>query len=382
MDAENDGYNAIPYGPNQAPPSVPGSPLGGFYDTFSSSPSFGATEQYGFDADITLDLTDNVQLRSITGWFDGDDRFSFDLTGGAFEVAPGFQVTGVAGLVINSDADYEQFSQELQWLGTAMDGRLEWLVGLYYLREIGDQSFATAIAGSPFFNEVTASSTRTLAAFGQGTYGLTDRLSITLGVRWTEDDKEFSITCFGIIGVSCTQPISDSIVFGLPFGSGAIVNPRLDRSFVNITPKASIDYQATDDILLYVSAGSGFQAGGFQTLCFGNMNCAAFSYEPQDVWSYEAGIKADVLGDRLRINALGFYAQYDDIQQTVITANAFPLGNVGEVDVWGAELELYASPVEGLNLFGIFGYMENDYGDVDPFSPVALAGADVLSSLP
>ena len=187
--SDNDGYNGVPYGPSTVPPSVPGVPAAGFYDTFTSIPDRGQSEQWGTTFDITWDITDAVTLKSITGYTDINDEFNFDLNGG---------IPGVgAGLIIASDSDHEQFSQELQLLGMAMDERLEWLLGVYYLDEEGSQMFSGNITVAPpslipLFSETTSNNTESISVFGQVTYDLTDRLALTGGIRWTQDDKDFA----------------------------------------------------------------------------------------------------------------------------------------------------------------------------------------------
>ena len=107
-------------------------------------------------------------------------------------------------------------------------------------------------------------------------------------------------------------------------------------------------------------------------------------FRPETIRSFEAGYKADLFENRLRLNLAAFYAMYDDIQQTALNpaGNNFPVQNVGEVDVFGVELELLWSPIERINVFAVAGYLNDDYGDINPLSSVALTGADDLPSSP
>jgi len=368
--SDNDGYNGVPYGPDVVPvPSVPGVPAGGFYDTFTSVPDSGDSEQWGVNAQVTWDITDAVTLKSITGYTDINDEFNFDLNGG---------IPGVgAGLIIASDSDHEQFSQELQLLGTAADDRLEWLLGLYYLDEEGSQMFSGNVSLAPpslipLFTEMTSNSTESISVFGQLTYDLTDRLALTGGIRWTQDEKDFDYRV--AFPDDPSTPLIDE--------SALITNPTIDETFESTDGKIGLDFQINDEILVYGSISTGFQAGGFQTLCFGSPVCAGTIYDPQEVINYEIGMKADLLDNRLRINANVFHAQYDDIQQTALSGGGFPQQNVGEVDVTGFELEVTAIPVDGLSLYATFGYADDDYEELDPLSGAALAGATSLPSLP
>ena len=130
------------------------------------------------------------------------------------------------------------------------------------------------------------------------------------------------------------------------------------KLFQKRRPKFGLEYQWKDNVMVYAVVANGFQAGGFQTLCFANMNCALNPYKPQTVWNYEVGIKSDLLDNTLRVNASAFLAQYDDIQQTIVQPTGFPQGNVGEVDVNGLELELTWVPVDNLGYLrhrGLYG---------------------------
>lgn len=361
VEAENDGYNGIPYVPFLQ--SDPSAPLGDFYDNFSPPNSnYGNTDQSGFTLDGTYDFG-SFSLRSITALTDIDDDFGFDLAGGGFAGFP-----GVPGLLVTSKSNMDQWSQEFQLFGDSFGDRLQWITGFFYMDEDGNQAYSGFAddPGTPAiveidFLEETDTQTQSYAVFAEGTWQFTQRLSATVGLRWTRDEKKFKITCGN--GPGGTSSCADSPNAAPPF------TVNLDENYDEWTPKFGLDYQVTENLLTYALVSKGFQAGGFQTLCFGNLQCADSDYDPQTVWSYEAGFKADMLDDTVRINANVFYAAYDDIQQTVITPATdaggnptvvFPTDNVDDVDVWGAELETWWSPTDGLNFFGSLGYMDSD----------------------
>jgi len=357
VDAENDGYNGIPYVPFGQ--SKPSSPIGDFYDNFSpANANYGDTDQSGFTVDASYEFG-FATLRSITALTDIDDDFGFDLAGGGFN-----GVAGDEGLLITSDSNSDQWSQEFQLLGASFNDRLEWITGFFYMNEDGNQKYTGRL--DPFFidfQENTDTETDSYAVFAEGTWSFTDRLRGTAGLRWSKDKKDFEITCSA--GPGGTNSCADSPIANPPF------TVKLDEDYDEWTPKFGLDYQVTDNLLTYASVSKGFQAGGFQTLCFGNLDCADSDYDPQTVWSYELGFKTDLLNDTLRLNTAIFYAAYEDIQQTVITPAVdaggiptggviFPTDNVDDVDVWGIELETYWSPTDGLNFFGSLGYMDAD----------------------
>ncbi|MCK6370534.1 MAG: TonB-dependent receptor [Gammaproteobacteria bacterium] len=367
-DLENDGYNGVPQSPfanpdgpgiseNFLPAPADSAPLGDFYDNFSpSGANYGESDQAGVSLALDFDLG-SVNLRSITGYTNIEDRFGFDLAGGGLNDVP-----GLAGLLISSDSELDQWSQELQLLGTALDERLNYLVGAFYLNEDGSQLYAGEFFG-PGFAESIDNETDSYAVFADGTYNLTERLSVTAGARWTRDEKEYTNDCSGPF---C---FDDSDLSAPTPGTGFV---SLDDDWDETTFRLGTDYQLSDTQLVYASFSQGFQSGGFRTLCFGNLSstCGGTAFDPQTVDNYELGYKADLFDDTLRFNVSTFYAMYDDIQQVVLNAaGGFPIDNIGEVDVYGVELEVLWSPIDSLNVFANAGWQESDFGDVDPASP-------------
>jgi iron complex outermembrane receptor protein len=379
---ENDGYNGVPYVPfaNTTPnasfdPEPPGSaPLAGFYSNVSpAGVNYGESDQAGANLSLSWELG-AFTLKSITGYMNIDDDFGFDLAGGGFLGVP-----GTAGLIISSTSEFDQLSEELQLLGTGLDERLNYLLGVFYLNEDGSQLFAGDL-GFPAFAEALDSENDSYSVFADGSYALTDRLSLSAGVRWTRDEKEYSDNC---VGAFC-------------FDDTDATNPTPNTGFVarkddwdETTFRVGVDYQLSDAQLLYGSFSQGFQSGGFRTLCFGNLTtdqpipdappgqpavspgCGGSPFDPVTVDSLEAGLKSDLFDDRLRLNVAAFWAMYDDLQQVVLSSSGtgFPINNIGEVDVYGVELEAQWSPTERLNVYVNAGFQESDFGDVDPGSP-------------
>lgn len=389
VDAKNDGYNGVPYAPFPFPPTTSaqaaeGQPLGGFYDNFSPADSnspngrqnVGETEQSGMTLDLNYDFG-RTQLRSITGYTDIDDLFGFDIAGGGFFATP-----GVPGLLINSASNVEQVSQEFHLIGSAYDDQLDWIVGFFYLNEDGTQRYTGLL--NPFFNfvENTRAETESYSVFGEGTWRFSDRWSLTAGLRLTDESKDFQLACAGLTSGSGTGSCT-------PTSSG--FETKLEKNYDEFTPRLSLNYNLGENVLLYASAARGFQAGGFQTLCFGNLQCSDSAYDPQDVWSYELGYKGTI-ADTIVVDTAVFFAQYDSIQQTLITpvfdpmgmqvGVTFPTSNIGDADVWGIELDSRWAPTENLNIFLNGGFMKSSYGSLNPASGAAAAGAKDLPSTP
>ena len=365
---ENDGY--IPAAIRFEPATVPTGPANAVttdrvrprfgndpYVTEYPQQSFGDMTTFSATLDISREF-DSWTLRSITGYVDLEDDWRWDIAGGLNPspgvYSPSFDRTALAKA--------NQTTQELQALGKGFDDRLDWIVGAYYFTESGDQSLTDDIPLfflrnlAPTFLKIDTDS---WALFGQASWKFTDRLSATIGGRYTEDDKSFT----------------GSIQSG--FGAGP---PRttvsLDRSFTAFTPKFGLDLRFSDDTFGYLSVSKGFKAGGFNGLAVLNPAVFRAVYNPQEVWTYEAGIKADWMNRRLRSNVAVFYNDVTGLQQTAtVGAGSFATQNVGDATIKGVEAELSAQPTDGLSLFLNLGYMDGKYDSLIPSSQAAQAGA-------
>jgi iron complex outermembrane receptor protein len=336
---------------------------GDIYTNQSPTPSYGKTKQWGASLDASWRWADTT-LRSITGYVDVDDEFRADFTGGV-QVGP---TAFIAGFDRTSLVTNKQFSQEFQWLGTAADDKLDWILGAFYFHESGDQVIRDLLGPLAVLPTTFDLKISGIAAFGQGTYSLTDQLSATAGIRWSQDDKSMDAT------------IQRNFI--PPFQLAAIA---LDKKFVSVTPKFGLDYQATPDTMLYVSAARGFKGGGFNGIAVVNPLIIATPYREATVWSYDAGVKTDLLDNRLRLNIAAFLAKYKQLQQVAnidVATFSFAIQNVGDATVYGAELEVVAVPMDGLTISGQLGLVDDKYDRLSPLSSAAINNAKRVNATP
>ncbi len=321
------------------------------YVNVSPTPSRGETDVVSAALDISYDFGATT-LRSITGFVRLDDLFRWDLTGG-LNPAPGVFVSTFDRL---STTDAEQWSQELQLTGKHLDGRLSWLAGIYLFRETGRQDFLDTLGlfglpTFPLFEQRTR--TRSWAVFAQATYDLTDRTSLTLGGRYTRDDKSFDAR----------------------IEAPANISVRLDETFDSFTPHVGLQHRFSDDVMAYVSLSRGFKAGGFNGLSR-DPRVLAQSYRPQKVWAWELGLKTEFLDRRARANLAAFWNEISDLQQTVTRPDGtFPQQNVGDARVIGVEAEVTTRPADGLDVGLAVSWNDDRYRKLDPQSDALLAGA-------
>ncbi len=334
-------------------------------DNQGSAPAFSDTDIFGTNLTIDWTLNDRLSLRSITAYRDLDSEFGRDGDHSPFTISQ-----------FVDTLEQDQFTQELQLLGNAAGGRLNWILGAYYFQESGDNvnlldfTVSRFRSGGQFDDE-------TMALFMQGTWDFADGLSLTAGLRYTDETKKF---------------LPDQIILENKFaGSG---HPQLDAPFMQagtrILPflKKKIDitettglvtlaYEFNADLMTYVTYSEGFKSGGFTQRVFppivppftappGTPDIDLIpTFEPEFVEVWEVGLKYSGFNGRLRANGAVFRTVYDDLQIQVFTSVAPVTKNAASARIDGAELEL-----RGLTESGWFGelsigYINARYTDID-----------------
>jgi iron complex outermembrane recepter protein len=335
-------------------------------------------EAYGGAINVSIDLSDSLTLRSISAWRKDDSFTPID-----FDALPAADVD-VPGAYFN-----EQISQEFQLLYNS--DRLNALVGFYYLDATADTLFDVrlfnTLAGLTAFTNA-AVDTETYAVFGEFTYDFSDQFSITLGGRYTWDERSANILRQNYLGGG--SPFFGGA--GVPFGA-ASTNFRGSRSFNKFTPRVLASWEPNDDTTVYASFSQGFKGGGFDPRGVGanapdfngngirgeNAEVAQFlSFRPESVDSYEIGYKGNLFDGALYLALAGFYADYTDIQipgSVACTVAGLPsfcgvTSNAGAATFKGVELEFNARLGEGLatdgdrlNLMGAVGYIDAQFDE-------------------
>ena len=272
----------------------------------------------------------------------------------------------------SNEMDTDQFSQEFNISGHAFDDRLDWLVGAYYFSEDGKDhpriSILPAVyaadqeqvngAGNgngylgdplPEFSvhgdiETNNSS---VALFLHNSYMITDKLSTTFGLRYTDEEKKTLLDVY--------YPTT---------GEKFLPDPNSKETFDDWSPLFGLEYRWSDDLFTYASYSEGFKSGGVVSRYIQPRE-EPIVFEPEEVKNYEIGVKSEWLDQRLRLNAAAFYMDYTDIQVTVFNNVVPETRNAAEADVYGAELELTALLTEGLLLTGAAGYIDASYNNLD-----------------
>ncbi|MGB3807700.1 MAG: TonB-dependent receptor [Erythrobacter sp.] len=290
-------------------------------------------DEVAFSGQVNWEFGD-LTLTSITALRDSDEQVIQDFDGTSI---PFFQTNRVQ--------DYRQFSQELRLGGEFFEG-LSGVAGLFYWNNDYQLDQVTTLPGGAQANPQTDHSTESYAVFADFDVSLTDRLRLSLGARYSWDEKEF------------TRTLAPGAVFSN------------SDSWEEFTPRVSLDYDLSEDHLIYASYARGYRAGGFN----GRANSAsavATSYEPETVDSYELGLKNTFLNGDLIVNLAAFYSKYNDKQEDVVQAT--PPGspnpqetvtlNAASATIQGLELDMRATLFDGFTITGAVGLLDAEYDD-------------------
>ncbi len=328
------------------------------YNTLESLKTFGValTAEYNIN-----DMT----FKSVTSYREMDYRTKIDLDG-----------TVDSSFGIYDFEDQDQFSQELQFI---YDGdNLSLVSGLYYFKE-DDITFAGANAPDffvvlpvigvfpfPIINAGRRDQTNSSkAAYAQLKYNATDDLTVTLGLRFTREKKEVTSAGEEFFGTGITTAEEMEAAFGTGVGFGR-TSFTAENEWESFSPKFGLDYKVNDDVMIYASASRGFKSGGFN----GRLTNRAQSFDPETLWSYEAGFKSTLAQQRVRLNMAAFYNDYKNFQLSRFTANpdtgAFEsvFDNAGKATIWGVEMEMTALLTDNVTLDVNAGYLNSSYDEL------------------
>jgi iron complex outermembrane receptor protein len=306
---------------------------------------------WGVSGRATYQLSDDIELRSLTAYRDTKYVALADLDSTSLKLAP----------KTNFEND-TQFSQELQLSGK-MD-RLNWLLGAFYFHE-NDQGgiripLNNVIVGGPgnfvqgYFSG-GAIKTDAFAIFGQASYEIFDDFRVTLGARYSSEKK--------------TNRDEAAFDTRTPYDPDLPLTLRtLNRStrFKSFTPRIALDYQVTPDILLYASWSKGFKAGTY------NLGALQDPVRPEKVSAFEGGIKSKLFNRNVRFNLAGFHYNYKDLQIGKVVGASLLLENAATATIYGLEAELQArvGPRIELNANGAWLHARFDrYISADPARP-------------
>jgi iron complex outermembrane recepter protein len=364
----------------------------------------------GISAEVNWTLTPDVALTSITAWRDWDTYTgqNSDFTAADLIWRP---ADGTNNLQIG------QFSQELRLAGER--GMLDWIVGGFYASETIDarsrllfgEDYYPYLAGQLLQNapsliglfpgtvlqpgngsdDTYSQDGETFAVFADGSFAITDRFNLSVGGRYTWDEKSLTST-YTSTGATCDQAEEAFIPLAQAAGQAAATqivgtlclngqNQDFDRLGTlsqsqtenEFSGSVRASYDLTDQVMLYATYARGYKSGGF------NMDRSSFvevtptgpnfranpdtSFAPETVNAFEAGFKSTLAGGSLFFNVGAFHQEYSDFQLNTFVGTAFIVETIPEVTSTGVEMDFtWRSPVDGLSFQGGLTYAYTQCG--------------------
>jgi iron complex outermembrane receptor protein len=303
------------------------------------------TKTTGYALDMNWDVGGGT-LTAVLGYRDLEYFNRGDFDGTPYEGRPPRQA-----LDVGRDFDGDTQSAELRFASSWNDW-MDYVLGLYYQeddwKQINDvKVFTTPVRVATYGkNEQEGKS---YAAFAQGDIHLTEALTLTLGGRFTKDEKKYSLS-------------SDSLANGVVTGSFVA---KKDDDWDNFSPRAALQYDLGEDTMLYASVSEGYKGGGYNSRA--TLPELVGPYDEETVTAYEIGFKSDLMGGRLRLNAAAFFNKYEDLQAGVQRPGALRAEsittNVAEVEIKGLEVEMTVLPIDNLRIGVNLGLLDSEYTD-------------------
>lgn len=353
---------------------------------------------------LTVEWDNNgITYKSITAyrdWSTDHPRLDFGsfasdgvtVLNGAGGVVPAGQL--VSMFAAGRWSTQDQFTQEFQMQGSALDDRLDYTVGLYYFEETtfennpqsfplpalfaygrlpqGTQSF---LCNDPTFSDPLAcfgkdttlsaplykvgGDVESTAIYSQFTYAATEQLDVTLGLRYTEDKKDAFLENGTILRNEGLALVTD------------------DDSWSNFSPSLILNYMFNDDVSGYFSLSSGYRSGGYNARAAAEFSFTT-PFDEENITSYELGLKSEWFDSRLRFNAAVFMYEYEDRQLTQFVAGAAGassvITNAGSQDAKGFEVEVTALPLPGLMIMANYGFTRTSTNEYVSTTPDPISG--------
>lgn len=340
------------------------------FETVAFDGGNGLTQDtFGTTIRVEHELNDSLDLTYIYGWESAEVASRGDIDGGfgaAFLGAGNFG-PGFIPFPSESGGSVDDLDQTTHEIRLAFDdgGKTRIQAGIFSFDEdlsISSRSYDTLAPGRPVNGLATRSGqTESLAVFGSVSYDVTDQLTVSGGARYTDEQKDFVVE--RTIG---------------PFGSGAFGPVRGNVGDEQVSWDVSATFAQSEDLSYYARIAKGFRGPSVQgRLVFGNTVSQA---ESETVLSYEAGVKSELLDNRVRLNANVFLFELSDQQLTIVGGldNTVALFNADEGEGYGFEVDMEAAPIDNLLITAGLSYNKTELKDDLLIAPGCGAPCTVL----
>lgn len=352
------------------------------FDYVRSGP--GTTSDFNFEGDET----DASNFSATVNWDIGEHTLTSITSYNEYEALAGRDTdySSLNFLAQRENQDYNAFGQEIR-LASPTGGNFDYIVGGFYSsEELGNTkavnadftsvppvaAFLTGVAGVPAAaltgrrNQAFTQDTTSWAIFGQGTYHISDTFRITGGLRYTKDEKDSTKELFYTpIGSDVVSPLLSAVYPNLGLGNVQALSNR-SRSEDFVTGEAILEYDMSDDVMVFGRYARGFKAGGFdEDNVQGTAASAEFDREKVD--AFEVGAKTSFGDGAGRFNVTGFYNDYQDLQVSTFDGVAsFIVGNAATAETYGLEADLAYQVTDNWDIAAAASWLNATYGDYLP----------------
>ena len=334
------------------------------YDTYAGIGDENSVMNQGFSATVQIDMSDHWTFKSITAWREGETDTVID-----------FDNTAAPTLDIPAYYADDQLTQEFQFLFDY--DRMQGVLGFFYLDGHAEGAFDTILGNlGVVIGTGGAVETESWAGFADINLDLTDRLHLSLGARYTLDNKTGTVFRANYLGA-----VNSPLLGGTPRAPLLVRTDYTNsKDFDQFTPRVALSYDLSDDMTAYASYSQGYKSGGFDM-----RGDAIFTpdtvngYEPETVDSIEIGLKGSL--DRLSFAAAVFRNEYSDQQVTTqvpaVGGIASFVDNVGSSTFVGAEFEGQLRILDNLHANFAVGYLDSDFEEFLRYNLTTMAYEDI-----
>jgi iron complex outermembrane recepter protein len=345
--------------PNPPLPNRPFSPV--------AVPPVNALNQWGLSVSFNWDITENLQLQSISAYREYDNEWAQDV-----DASPLHSQHLLQRLV------HEHWTQEFRLNGSAFNDSLDYTIGAFHVDQDGtlDANVNLYYAQLNFIHGPDPTPSKSTAVFAHATWAVAENVNLSLGLRYSEDEKTYVYrrrNPDGTFPQPCNGPpvsvttFPNCVLAGLFDVAGDFKDSRTDY-------RVAVDWHLNDSIMPYAQIATGFKGGGINPRPFFLEQIADF--QPEELTSYELGVKSMLLDGRMRLNSSVFFNEYTDIQITQ-TQCAVPFppffgapclqpANAGDADVMGVEVEAEVSFAQGGLIDFSYAWLDFEYTQLAP----------------
>ena len=357
-------------------------PAGGQATQAYYAPNTTKFEGWGVSSNLTVGLGDNLNVQAITAYRKYNQVFGTDDDYTPYSL--------IAGAGIN-DLDFKFFSQELRLNGQIGD-TIDWTVGGFYNSQTSvyftrqDIRYIVPIGVPSLFLQFQGNDpvrANSKAAFGTVIFHPTEAMTVTGGIRYTKEHKDYTFVRTQWDGGQLND------IFGVGALNGTVANYDGDK----VDWRLSVDYRFSPEVLAYATVSTGFKGGGVTARPFTKTQAVNGTFDPETLRAYEVGLKTDLFDRKVRLNLSAFYNDYKNIQLPIGDCSVldgfapgtgpFPcaaIQNAGDGEMYGLEAEFAASPITGLDIDASLSWIDGKWKRIDAAAQGALRIEDPITT--